>query len=237
MITLHGSTARFGLPSASQFVSKVEILLKMAGVPYRHIDGDFRRAPKGKIPFIEDGGTLLGDSTFIRQHLEQRYGADFDKHLKATDRAVAHAFEVMCNENLYWAVVYERWMVADNFDKGPRRFFDAVPAPLRPLVLAMVKRKVAQNLKGHGLGRHSRAEIETIAARDIDALAAFLANKPFLMGGEPCGADASVWSAAANVLCPHFDTPIRTHAEQHANLKAYVARGMARWFPELAKTA
>jgi hypothetical protein len=47
-------------------------------------------------------------------------------------------------------------------------------------------------------------------------------------------ADASVWSSVASVLCPHFETPIRTHALSHANLVAYAERGMRRWFPEIA---
>lgn len=234
MIILHGSRPKFGLPSASSFVSKVEILLKMAGVPYKHVNASFSRAPKGKIPFIEADGKLLGDSEFIRRHLEERHGADFDKGLSASDKAVARAFAVMCDEHLYWAIVHTRWSDNANFDRGPRQFFTSVPAPLRPLVVAMVRRQVRRNLVGHGLGRHTRAEVEELARRDIDALAAFLADKPFLMGSEPCGADASVWSAVAGVLCAHFETPIRSHAEGHANLVAYSRRGMTRWFPELA---
>jgi glutathione S-transferase len=235
MITLHGSTPKFGLPSASPFVSKAEILLKMAGVPYTHIDGNFSKAPKGKIPFIEDDGQLLGDSTFIRQHLERRHGGLFDKGLSDADKAIAGAFEKLCEDHLYWAIVHERWMIKHNFDKGPRTFFESVPAPLRPIVVAMIHRQVARNLKGQGFGRHTREEILELANRDVNAIAAFLAEKPFLMGPDPCGADASVWSTVASVLCPFFDTPLRTHAESHANLIAYRDRGMQRWFPDLPK--
>jgi glutathione S-transferase len=92
---------------------------------------------------------------------------------------------------------------------------------------------VKANLKGHGLGRHSKAEIERLAARDLDAISAYLGTKPFLMGTEPCGADASVWPLVAGALAPFFTTPIRDHGERHANLVAYRDRGMKRWFPEL----
>ena len=235
MIVLNGARAGFGLPSPSQFVSKAEVLLKMAGVPYRHVDADFSRAPKGKIPFIEEGGRLIGDTSFIRRHLEDVHGADFDKGLTPAEKAVARAFAVMADEHLYWAVVYDRWMDRDNFDRGPRRFFAKVPAPMRPVVTAMVRRGVKASLKGHGLGRHSRDEIHTLARSDIDAIADFLATKPFLMGAEPCGADASVWSAVAQVLCARFETPLRHHAAARPNLVAYRDRGMARWFPDLAR--
>ena len=237
MITLYGSGPRFGLPDASPFVSKAEILLKMSGVPYRKAKADFRKAPKGKIPYIEDGGKLLGDSTFIRFHLEEQHGAKFDAGLSRSDNAVALAFERLCEDNLYWAIVNARWMDKANFDKGPRTFFDDAPAPLRPFIVAMIGRTLKRNMKGHGIGRHSKVEIERLAKRDLDAISAFLANKPYLMGAEPCGADASVWSFVASALCAHFETPIRDHAETLANLVAYRDRGMQRWFPEMAGKA
>ncbi len=234
MITLFGAGPNFGLPDPSPFVTKAEILLKMAGLPYRTAKASFVKAPKGKIPYIDDAGTILGDSTFIRWHLEAKYGADFDPGLSAVEKATAWAYEKMCEDHLYWALVYSRWMIPSNFDKGPRVFFDDAPALIRPLVVVMIRRSVRKSLWGHGMGRHSRAEIERLGTRDIDALAAFLGDKPWLMGADPCGADASAFATVAGTLCPHFDTPLRTAAERHANLVAYRDRGMARWFPEMA---
>jgi glutathione S-transferase len=233
MITLYGSGRRFGLPDASPFVSKAEILLKMSGAPYALGEASFSKAPKGKIPYIADDDRLLGDSTFIRFYLEKKFGIDFDGHLAPADRATAWAYEKMCEDHLYWAIVQSRWLIPRNFEKGPRRFFDKVPFLVRPFVLGMVKRQVRKSLYGQGLGRHSQAEIEALAARDLDAVSAFLASKPWLMGEAPCGADAAVWSMISGALCPHFDTPIRTEAEKHPNLVAYRDRGMRRWFPEL----
>ncbi len=235
MITLYGSGRHFGLPDASPFVTKAEILLKMSGVPFRAAKADFGKAPKGKIPYIDADGKLLGDSTFIRFHLEDKHGIDFDAGLSASDKAVALAFEKLCEEHLYWAIVHARWMDKANFEKGPKHFFDDVPAPLRPFIVAMINRQVRRNMKGHGIGRHTRAEIERLAKRDLDAISAFLAGKPFLMGTEPCGADASVWSSVVSALCTHFDTPIRDHAEKLSNLVAYRDRGMKRWFPEMCR--
>lgn len=237
MITLYGSGARFGLPDASPFVSKAEILLKMAGVPYQKAKANFSKAPKGKIPYIEADGKLIGDSFFIRHYLEEKHGANFDKTLTADKRGIAHAFQTMCEEHLYWAIVNARWMDRENFEKGPKTYFDDAPAPLRPFVIAAVKRSVKRSMKGQGFGRHTGDEIETLAKRDLDALSAYLADKPFLLGDEPCGADASVWSSVASVLCPFFATPIRDYAEKRPNLVAYRNRGMQRWFPELAAIA
>ena len=84
---------------------------------------------------------------------------------------------------------------------------------------------------------HGRGGQGVVTAAELLSVAAFLGGKPWLMGEEPCGADASAWSMVAGTLCPHFETPIRTPAERHANLVAYRDRGMQRWFPEYATAA
>ena len=233
MLTLYGAGTS-GMPDASPFVIKVHVLLKMAAVPHRFEKANFRKAPKGKIPYIEDGGPLLGDSHFIRQHLETKYHADFDKGLSAADKAIGLAFERLSEEHLYWAIVHERWADKTNFNKGPRHFFDDAPAPLRPVIIAMISRQVRRNLKGHGMGRHSGSEISQLASQDLTAISDFLGTKDWLFGAEPCGADAAVWASVTSALCPFFEGPVRAAAEQHANLEAYSARGYSRWFPELA---
>src|SRR5262252_2167235 len=132
MITLYTFGPGFGLPDPSPFVMKAETLLKMAGLPYRTETGGLRKAPKGKLPFIDDDGVRVADSTFIRWHLEKRHGVDFDRGLSAEQRAVAWAFEKMAEDNLYWALVHARWTEDANFRKGPAKFFAKIPAPLRP---------------------------------------------------------------------------------------------------------
>ena len=230
MLTLFGGGPMFGLPDGSPFVTKVHVLLKMAGVPYRFEKANFRKAPKGKIPYIEDGGPLLGDSAFIRKHIESKYSADFDKGLSAADKAVALAFERMCEDHLYWAIVNDRWMDDANFNKGPRHFFDDAPAPMRPIIIAVMNRQVRRTLKGQGFGRHSKSEIAELAGQDLAAISNFLGTKDWLMGSEPCAADATVWATVTSCLCPFFEAPVRTAAERHDNLKAYSARGHSLWF-------
>jgi glutathione S-transferase len=237
VITLYTFGPAFGLPDPSPFVTKAEMLLKLAGLPYRTDSGGFRKAPKGKLPYIEDDGTRVADSTFIRFHLEGKHGIDFDPGLTPEQKAVAWAVEKMCEDHLYWAVVHDRWIDDANFERGPARFFERAPAPIRPLVKMFIRRQVRGKLDGHGMGRHAPADIARLARRDLDALAAVLGDKAFLMGERPCGADATVFAFVAGVLCPVFETPTRHAAEGHANLVAYRDRLIARYYPELAKAA
>jgi glutathione S-transferase len=95
MITLYSFGPGFGLPDPSPFVTKAEVLLKMAELPYRSDTTGFKKAPKGKLPYIDDGGEIISDSTFIRWHLERKYNIDFDRGLLAEQRSIAWAFEKM----------------------------------------------------------------------------------------------------------------------------------------------
>ncbi len=233
MITLYTFGRAFGLPDPSPFVCKAEVLLRMAGLDYVADTDGFPKAPKGKLPYINDGGTIVADTTFIRAHLESKHDIDFDVGLTDEQMAYGWALEKLCEDQLYWLIVHERWMDEATFNRGPRMFFKAVPAPVRPLIVWKVRRDVRQALWGQGIGRHTDAERLALGEQTMIALADALGGKDYLMGSEPCGADASVWSFVTGAMSPHFGTPLGAIAARHANLVAYRDRGMARWFPEL----
>lgn len=237
MITLFGSGPNFGLPDASPFVTKAETLLRMSKLPFEKALMSFSKAPKGKIPYIDDDGEMLGDSTFIRWHLEKKYGVNFDQGLTTEQRAIAWAFEKMAEDNLYWVSVHARWMDDANFKKGPRVFFKAAPAAIRPLVVAMIRRQVRKSLHGQGMGRHSAKEIAALGSRSVDAIADYLAEKPFFMGTEPTGADATIFAFVISAMCPLFESPLQQAAASHDNLRRYVGRMTARFYPELGEIA
>ncbi|POR47618.1 glutathione S-transferase family protein [Bosea psychrotolerans] len=234
MITLHSFGPGFGLPDPSPFCIKAEILLRMSGLPFERVTGNMRNAPKGKLPMIVEDGVTIPDSSFIRFHLESAHGIDFDAGLTPEQRGIAWAVEKMLEEQLYWIVVHERWIDRGNFDRGPRHFFKAVPAPLRPLIIAMVKRKVQRNLDGQGIGRHSAQERLVLTKRAYAAIAGILGERQFLLGDTPCGADAALGAFTMSALSPVFDSAIRGVVESHPNLVAYEARIRARFFPEAA---
>jgi glutathione S-transferase len=237
MITLFTFGPNFGLPDPSPFVTKAETLLRISGLPFRTDTSGFGKAPKGKLPYIDDDGERVADSTFIRFHLEKKHGIDFDRGLSAEQKAIAWAFEKLAEDNLYWGVLHSRWVDDANFDKGPRHFFDRVPAPFRPLVVGMVRRQVRKGLHSQGTGRHSPAEIVTLATHGIDSIADYLGGKPFFMGAEPTGIDATIFAFVAGLLAPTFETPLRTAAERHANLRSYVGRMTGRYYPEFGEIA
>jgi glutathione S-transferase len=230
MITLYTFGPYFGLPDASPFVIKAMLLLKFADLPFKENRQGYRRAPKGKLPYIDDDGTIVPDSTFIRFHIEKKYGFDFDAGLEPEQKAAAWAIEKMCEEHLYFSLVATRWCDDENFAKGPALFFKAIPAPVRPVVQTLVRRKVKKTLNLQGLGRHTQAEQDRLAIADVDALSALIGDKPYLMGETPCGADATVFGFVASFLAPAFTTKVRAAAEKHQNLTDYRDRVLRQYF-------
>jgi glutathione S-transferase len=138
--------------------------------------------------------------------------------------------EKMCEEHLYWGLLEARWMDDANFDKGPANFFNAILMPFRILVRKVVRRKVRGSLWAHGFGRHTARDMLEFSMRDIDAIATQLGDKRYLLGDSPCAADASIAGMLIALMSPHFETPVRTATERHANLRAYVERIVDGYF-------
>jgi glutathione S-transferase len=236
MLVLFGAGEGFGLPEISPYVTKSQVHLKMAGLEY-----EFRRtrpdeAPKGQMPFIEDRGFRIGDSAYIRSHIEVVHGADLDAGLTAVERAQAFAVEMMCDHQLAPMVGYFRWLHADNFDLGPAMFFADIPEPQRTAVIADVKDRVREAMRAKGIARHQTSEILDQAARAFEAVETLLGDKPYLFGDKPCGADAMAFACLAGIMTPHFETPARDLALTYPTLVAYVERMMGRFYPDFAWT-
>lgn len=236
MITLYGGGPNFGLPEVSPYVTKTEVQLKMAGLAYRKAPAKPMDSPKGQVPFISDGGELVADSTFIRAYLEQKYGFDLDEGLTPVERSQSWAIERMIENHFGWTMAYTRWLMPENFAKGPARFFDDAPEHIRDELRQQVLGRVADALRAVGVGRHTPNEIIDLGDRSLLALSELLAEKHYFFGNRPSGVDATAFAMLAAVLTPYFDSPLRDRALQYLNLTAYVDRMMAQFYPEFPWT-
>jgi glutathione S-transferase len=210
---------------------KLETYLRMAGLPHELVNsGNVMKAPKRKLPYIDDEGTIVSDTSFIIEYLKGRYGDPLDASLSPADHALATAFQRLLEENLYWAVVHTRWVQADGWALTKAAFFDALPIPLRWIVPPLARRGILSEMRGHGMGRHGAQEIYAIGCRDVTALADFLADKPYMLGEQPSSLDASAYAFLANLLWAPVDSPIRNHAQGLPKLDAYCRRMKARYY-------
>jgi glutathione S-transferase len=233
-LTLYGFGPYFGMPDGSPHVLKGHVLLRMAGLKYgTDTTLTLDKAPKGKLPVIDDAGEIVADTTFIRRHIERKYGFDFDRGLDRTERAEAWAAERMLEDHLYWVCLYMRWAIPENFENGPAHFFDGAPEAVREQVRACARARVIGALQAQGIGRHSVDEITDLGVQSLESLSALLGNRPWLMGEQPCGTDASMTGMLA-MLFSTLDFDLRRRALDLPNLAAYTDRAMAHFFPEHA---
>jgi glutathione S-transferase len=232
MITLYGFGPYFGMPDGSPHVLKGHVLLRMAGLKYvTDTSLTLDKAPKGKLPVIADAGEIVADTTFIRRHIERKYGFDFDRGLDKTERAEAWAIERLLEDHFYWVCLYMRWAIPENFAAGPAHFFDRVPEPMREQVRVGALARVMANLQAQGIGRHGIDEIADLGMQSLEALSDLLGNRLWLMGEQPCGTDAGMTGMLA-MLYSTLDFALRRRALDLVNLTAYADRAMAHFFPE-----
>jgi glutathione S-transferase len=233
MIKLFQFEPALGLANASPFCMKLETYLRMAALPFESPCANLshlQKAPKGKMPYIEDEGRALADTSFIIDYLKQRYGDPLDGWMNAAQRAVALAFQRLLEENLYWALVYTRWVEPQGWQLTKAAFFGKLPAPLKWLIPPLARRGIIKELHGHGMGRHSREEILDIGKRDIDALADFLADKPYFMGEQPSSLDACAYAFLANLVWPPVESELKRQTQKYPQLEAYCQRMRSRYY-------
>jgi glutathione S-transferase len=231
-VVIHELRGAWGLPSISPFCLKLQTWLRIAGIPYSSVvDATPFKAPKGKLPFIEHHGRRIVDSGFAIEYLSQHLGRDPDASLHAVSRGLAVALRRMVEENLYWTLVYDRWMVEENWRSFRDVVLGGVPAAVRPLVAPIARRGVRKQLVGHGIGIHSAEEIHAIGRRDVGALADVLGDQPFFFGDAPTGFDAVAYGFLANILEVPIASPVKDEGLRRANLPAYLARMRSRFWP------
>lgn len=73
-----------------------------------------------------------------------------------------------------------------------------------------------------------------MANRSIDAISQILGENHYLMGDEPCGADATAFAFVAGLLAPILESPVLGKARSLPNLVAYRDRMMAQFYPAAA---
>jgi glutathione S-transferase len=231
MIELYQFPPVWGLPNGSPFCMKMETWLRMAGLPFRiHAILNPARAPKGKLPYIRDNGMTMADSGLIIDYLKKAYGDKLDSALDPRQRATAHLIRRTLEESLYWSLLYDRWVVDENWAITGPSYFGALPPVVRRVVARLVRRATVRQIYAQGIGRHTRDEVYALGQADLSALAEQLGDNEYFLGAQPTSVDASAYAFIANLLWSPIDSPLTRAAKGHANLVAYAGRMKARYY-------
>lgn len=234
MIKLYQFAPIAQVPNLSHFCSKVETYLRMAKLPYEVETTLPMKAPRGKLPYIDDNGTIVADSRLIVDYLKKNYGDKLDGHLTATKRATALAIQRLVEEHFFWVTMYSRWWYTDeNWQENKQAIFGVLPPVIRDAAAVVYRRLIKRQIYGHGLGRLTADEIFKVGKADLDAVATILGDKPYMMGSEPTSVDATVFGFLTNTINVPIESPVKDYALSKQNLVDYCSRMNAEFFPEL----
>jgi glutathione S-transferase len=232
MLVLFQTPAAWGVPNVSPFCLKLEAYLRLAGIPYQVKLADPLKAPKGKVPYVELDGKLMGDSQLIIEHLQRVHGDPLDGKLTPQQAAIGHAVRRMLEESTYWNIVHERWAVDASWRIYRPIFKGMMPPLVSGLFLPLLRRGMLKQLHAQGRGRHSPEEIDAMGQADISAVATLLGDKPFLLGEEPSSFDATVYAFLMSILAFPEPMALQRHTRAQENLVRYCERFKARVFAD-----
>ena len=227
MIELHQFALVDGV-NMSPFCAKVETWLRLTRTPYRVVVDPPFKGPRGKLPFIVDGGRTIADSGAILAHLEAASPAPLDAGLDDAGRAMAHLVRRTLEESLYFAMLWDRWALEANWPRVRDGFFATIPSPIRRPITALIRRKILRDLKGQGIGRMTTEEVHARGVADIAAVAAVLGTRDFLVADHPTVIDVILYAFLDNLLNGGFPGPLTDAARAAPGLVAHHARMTAR---------
>lgn len=228
MVTLYQFPPAYGLSSVSPFCTKVELYLRLAGVPHEVKSGDVRQSPTGKLPTARVGGDLVADSGLIIEACKARLDVDLDAGLDAKQRALGHLIRRTCEENLYWALVYSRWLDDEGWKHQRPVLAGMLPPVIGPLLTGYLRSGVRKSMHGHGLARHNQETIYKIGLSDLESLVVLLPDDGFIHGAEPSTTDAVVGAFLWHILATPTDNPLSRSARASGPTVAYMRRVLER---------
>lgn len=223
----------WGLPSAGPFAIKLLAWLELTGIPYEQvIEDDPRKGPKGKNPWIELEGERIGDSELIIELLSRREKVDLDNGLSAAQRALGLAWRRTFEEHFHQVLEWELLIHPAGASYMRESMRAKMPPLVGPVVFSMVRSHFRRQLHARGIARHTPEFIAAKGRADVDALAAFLGDRPFLVAERPTTADVAVFGLLAPLVRWPMPTPVAGYARSIPAIAAYCERMRERCFAQ-----
>ncbi len=226
MITLFAPPAPTGWECAnvSPFCVKLEMWLRLAGLPYQLAPANPMRSPKGKIPYAQDGGEILADSGIIIETLRERHNVTLDDWCDPQQRAVGLCLTRTLEEHLYFCVLKLRWTSPVAWPHLLTAFGQFVPRLVLRPVMRSIRRSAIRTAHGQGIGRHSTEQILAMADADLAAASQLLGTHRFALGDRPSTPDATLFAFCDALLGVPWSGPENDLIKRYPNLVDYRER-------------
>jgi glutathione S-transferase len=219
MLTLFSYPGLFGVADNNPYGLKVFAFMKLCRLEFRHEHiFDAKDAPRGQLPYLRDGETIVGDSDAVIAYLIDKFALPIDDGLIGQQRDAGH-FVRRTLDDLYWVMSYSRW----KDERFWPLFRDAILRTHKTVTAGALEQAREYNFKRYhyqGIGRYEPDEVYARGIADLNALGNFLPARGFLFGDRPTSADAGLYGFVANILFYEIDTPLKAFLLSRRNLVA-----------------
>ena len=231
MLTLYSTPPAWGLTTFSPFCLKLETYLRMAEVPHEVAVGNPRKAPKQKVPYMEDGDNVLCDSSHIIAYLKERYGDPLDERLSDEERAHNIAVQRLIEDGLYFCILKLRWSSDAAWPHVQDSFRPLLPKFPFGFIMRTIRKQILKQTHAQGAGRHTDEELHARVQADLDVVAHILGARDYFGGDSPASLDATTYGFMMQIRKSPWDSAEKAQLAAVGNLNAYLDRMTERYFP------
>ena len=228
MITLYGMPPAGGLRQLSPYVVKVEMALRYLNAEYISESVDpwkiRKLSPNGKVPWIEIDNLEIGESDVIIEHLVKAYKSDLLGSLSTDDQILGTALKRLTEKNLYWYMVWSKFMTAESREEIIGCFFSRYPKFIQKFVSRYAIKTHTSFSKVHEIGNLSDERRDAEATADLLTLSRQLEKDNFLLGPEITVFDFPIAATLASILFHTPKTWLTFLAESYPVFPAYLSR-------------
>ena len=186
----------------SPFCGKVRRILDEKKIPYKTKNYNGRLAPLaaklsdvGKLPVLDINGERISDSHKIAQYLEDNF-PDRNPLIPENkkEKAQMKIYQDWAGGSLYWYCFFFRFNYDDAWNKTAEYFSKGRPAFEKQIVKSVGRIQYLKQLKGHGISRYPKHQVEADFIELIKQLEETLSDQQWLVGEKKTLADIAVAS-------------------------------------------
>jgi glutathione S-transferase len=217
MLTLYSYPELFGVADNNPFGLKVYAFMKLCGLSFRHEHIlDASKAPRGQLPYLVDGKTVIGDSDAIIDHLIVSRRLNIDNALTQPQRDT-HLMVRRLLDDLYWVTSYLRW----KDDRFWPQFRDAMLGEHPDIPAEALEKAREFNFQRYhyqGIGRYAPEAVYARGIADLGVLANLIPQERYAFGDRPTSIDAAIYGFTANICFSTIETPVMLYLQRQKNL-------------------
>lgn len=220
-------------PNFSPFCVKLETYLKMADIPYEiQFSYETRKFPRQKLPVIKDEEKMITDSSFVIDHLREKFGNNVDANLTEDQIALAEVIQRTVEDHMVPLLMMWRWSDENTWAIWRDQIMALMPRALRVIIPPLIHRHYKKRLWMHGAGRYPKDERMLKIDSSLSAISHLLGEQEFIFGAEPCTTDAIIFSVVGNLLYdPSLEEPSE-YLDKYPNLVDHTKRMLEKYYPE-----